>query len=1037
MLYSAMMAGWPNIVAFIIFLFFAYVHARPNVVEFAPPEPQCGYRSCPATSPTMLNVHLVPHTHDDVGWLKTVDQYFYGSRNDIQHAGVQYILDSVIPELLSDPTKRFIYVEMAFFARWWREQDNTMKENVRKLVNEGRLEFVLGGWCMNDEASTHYNAMIDQHTLGFSFLEQEFGACARPRVGWQIDPFGHSREQASMFAQFGFDGLFFGRLDYQDKDNRLKQHNMEFVWRGSPKNLGEASELFTGVLYNHYVPPPGFCFDESCNDEPIMDDERMHDVNIQSRVQDFIKIVKDQAQHFHSNNIMMTMGSDFQYQNAHTWYKNLDKLIKYVNQQQSNGSNINLLYSTPSCYLFNVNHLNQVWNSTKDDFFPYASRENTFWSGYFSSRAALKGYARKSNNFLQVCKQLDVLANLMRQGVNVTEDLRLYKEALGVVQHHDGVSGTEKQHVANDYAQRLAAGAEKCQKVTNAAFEKLLPKGSEKAPSQVYCPLTNISYCEFTEHNKQFMVTIYNPLGHAVTDYVRIPVLASMYRVVDPKGANVTAQLVPVSEETKKIPERKGSIAQSELFFQVELPPLGYSTYFVMETNNSDKATSKTSKIVPLSSGKADIPLYIQNDEYLVLLDNINGNTLGINNKKKKIDLPVNQGIWWYEAYGGNCSKGEFQASGAYALRTKGERHRVPDKEMQLKSYILTGELVQEAHMIFGDEASQVIRLYNNKPYVEFEWTVGPINIKDKIGKEYITLYDTQQTVESGDLFYTDANGREILQRRRDHRNTWSFNNTEHVAGNYFPVNSRIYIQDKAKNQQLTVLTDRSEGGGSLESGTMELLVHRRLLYDDHFGVGEPLNETGADGQGLVVRGKQLALLDTIEDSPALHRSLALRMYMAPSVSFSPLTMTPEQAMAKYNTQWSALKKPLPANVHMLTLEQWVSPSITPVEVSQILLRFEHIYEKDEDPVLSQPATVNMTDFTTFKIEAMRELTLGANLPLSELNRLPWSYIPDSEESLSKEKLLKTAIPHSDPPSTITLQPMQIRTFVATLNTQH
>ncbi len=68
----------------------------------------------------------------------------------------------------------------------------------------GRLEFISGGWCMNDEASTHYNSIIDQHSLGAEFLRDQFGECGRPKIGWQIDPFGHSREHASILAQVIF-----------------------------------------------------------------------------------------------------------------------------------------------------------------------------------------------------------------------------------------------------------------------------------------------------------------------------------------------------------------------------------------------------------------------------------------------------------------------------------------------------------------------------------------------------------------------------------------------------------------------------------------------------------------------------------------------------------------------------------------------------------------------------------------------------------------------------------------------------------------
>ena len=43
-----------------------------------------------------LYIHLIPHTHDDVGWLKTVDMYFTGSNNGVQQAEVELVLDTTI-----------------------------------------------------------------------------------------------------------------------------------------------------------------------------------------------------------------------------------------------------------------------------------------------------------------------------------------------------------------------------------------------------------------------------------------------------------------------------------------------------------------------------------------------------------------------------------------------------------------------------------------------------------------------------------------------------------------------------------------------------------------------------------------------------------------------------------------------------------------------------------------------------------------------------------------------------------------------------
>lgn len=49
-------------------------------------------------------------------------------------------------------------------------------------------------------------------------------------------------------------------------------------------STGEKAHLFTGALYNNYGPPPGFCFDILCSDEPIIDAKWSPDNNVERRV---------------------------------------------------------------------------------------------------------------------------------------------------------------------------------------------------------------------------------------------------------------------------------------------------------------------------------------------------------------------------------------------------------------------------------------------------------------------------------------------------------------------------------------------------------------------------------------------------------------------------------------------------------------------------------------------------------------------------------------------------------------------------------
>lgn len=84
-------------------------------------------------------------------------------------------------------------------------------------------------------------------------------------------------------------------------------------------NTHPTSRLRTGgLLYNVYQPPPGFDMSEGSADQPFCDDPSSPSYNVPALVDAFVAYAQQQAGAYRGNDILLTMGSDFNYENADT-----------------------------------------------------------------------------------------------------------------------------------------------------------------------------------------------------------------------------------------------------------------------------------------------------------------------------------------------------------------------------------------------------------------------------------------------------------------------------------------------------------------------------------------------------------------------------------------------------------------------------------------------------------------------------------------------------------------------------------------------
>lgn len=180
-----------------------------------------------------------------------VENWFLLSYSSEQNIKLE--ITNIILALEENPERKFSQVEIKFFQMWWDHQSETKKEIVRKMVQKGQLEIVSGGWSMNDEACTTADDIINNMVVGHEWVLREFGV--KPRIGWQIDPFGHSNTNTRLFAEMGFDALFFARIDFQDKERRLRDKELEWIWFPNLESLGPEVNILAHTFYHHYSAP--------------------------------------------------------------------------------------------------------------------------------------------------------------------------------------------------------------------------------------------------------------------------------------------------------------------------------------------------------------------------------------------------------------------------------------------------------------------------------------------------------------------------------------------------------------------------------------------------------------------------------------------------------------------------------------------------------------------------------------------------------------------------------------------------------------
>ena len=902
-----------------------------------------------------LKVIVMPHSHNDPGWLKTVDGYFATATKNI--------ISNMVEKLTENKNMTFIWTEMSYLWMWWDAAGPGPRQKLRALLESGRLEVPTGGWVMTDEANVELFSMIDQLVEGHSFLRSTFNV--RPESSWSVDSFGHGGTFPHLLAKAGINNMVVMRVHYAWKEWLAKHQQGDFLWKQAWEADGSQAPLCHNFPYDIYSikhscgPHPQTCLGYDFRhvageyNEFSIHYTPIDQSNVQSRAELLLEQYGRTGSLFPHNVVLVPLGDDFRYNNAAEFdqqYDNYMKLMEYINQRQDKYF-ASVTFGNLTDYFSAVRERMSQFSTLTGDFHVYSDvfsdGNPAYWSGYYSTRPFLKKLSRQLAAKLRSAEILfslskDQSQELLLKG-SAYEELETARRNLGLFQHHDAITGTSKHFVMVDYQNRLVNGLKAVENLLDMTANLLLENKEEgsvlrhvtqhRTNGDTVTDIINIK----PGHSES--VVVYNSLAQDREEVVSLQVTTSDICVTDSSGANLEVQVAPVYNITE---QNALDLGVFQLVFVTSLPALSLSTFSLSHCPPEVIERSRRTKVYCLMCPDSDkegepyslLPLprdeliQLENQVYTLQFDSQTKLMSSIVNKVSGVTQEISH---QYVAYPSQSFR-----SGAYLLSVDTSLAKAVFSPADLIDVVIvSGSVWSELTLMWkvgaeGGVSTMVTsyRLYHTTGptsegvFIQNMLDFGPApNMRDT---ELVMRF--AGNLQSRGRLYTDQAGLGVIRRER--------NDGLDYSGNHYPITQAAFIQDDT--HRLSLLVDHATGATSIQEGYIEVMVDRRTMYDDARGMGEGVTDSRATSHSywLLLEPRDPSSQPPVDILPSLSplASILSRHLDNPVTLFSSSSSLAPSTV-------SLLSSALPCDHHLINLRTWSPQHSSPSSALMILQR--------------------------------------------------------------------------------------------------